>query len=809
MKSIRAISDWFDLQGWTPQKFQRATWQAYLKGKSGLVNAPTGSGKTYALWGGIVQYHLNKGTTPSKTNVLWITPLRALGTEIQQATTQLTQAFYPELTVGLRTGDTPQAERNLQKRKPPFGLVTTPESLHLLLSTKDHQAYFKNLHTIVVDEWHELMGSKRGVQIELAIAYLQSFLPDLKIWGISATIGNLDLARQILLGQKDSEGMLIRSGIKKSIQVHSLLPEQMDSFPWTGHLGIHLLDQVVEIIQRYPSSLLFTNTRAQCEIWYQKILEKAPELAGQLAMHHGSIDKSTRRWVEDALRQEKLKAVVCTSSLDLGVDFSPVAACIQIGSPKGVGRFMQRAGRSGHQPGQSSTLYFLPTHALELIESLALQQALTDQTIEDRIPYLNSFDVLIQFMMTLAVGGGFSPKVLFKVVQSTFCYQGLTAEQWQWLLNFIQKGSQSLETYDEYKKVLIDERGQIIVANGRIALRHRLTIGTIMSDASLTVKYLKGGRIGTVEEWFVSKLKPGDVFTFAGRNLEMVRIQAMEVLVRKSTSKQTKIPAWMGGRMSFSAHLSQLLRNAFYNPMNATTPEWRALTPLLDRQKQLSKIPEADEFLMETFPSKEGYHAVFYPFEGRAVHEAMAAVIAYRYSLLQPISFTLAYNDYGFELLSDQPISITALLDNNLFTTQDLMDDLRRSINLTEIARRKFRDIAVIAGLVFQGYPHKTIKSKHLQSSAQLFFEVFKDYEESNLLYQQAIEEAFDHGMEQGRLLQAFDRINTQKICWSQATQPTPFSFPLITDRLRERLSSEKVEDRIKRMYVQLEKLAQ
>ena len=808
MKKIN-IQDWFLDKGWTPQRFQKATWQAYLAGKSGLLNAPTGSGKTYAIWGGVLQRQLDIGQLPKKTNVLWITPLRALGVEIQQTTELLTKAFFPTLSVGLRTGDTPQSERVKQKRQPPFGLVTTPESLHLLISNKGHQHFFENLHTVVVDEWHELMGSKRGVQVELALSYLKSFLPNLQVWGISATIGNLDLAQQILLGRPTENQILVQSTQKKKIEVVSLFPKEMETFPWSGHLGIHLLEQVTEIIRTHPSTLLFTNTRAQCEIWYQKLLEKAPELAGQLAMHHGSIDKINRLWVEDALRQHRLKAVVCTSSLDLGVDFSPVSACVQIGSPKGVGRFLQRAGRSGHQPQKGSKIYFLPTHAIELIESLALQKAIKENTIEDRLPYLNSFDVLVQFLMTLAVGDGFMPKPCFEIVKNTFCFQTLTLQQWQWLLNFIQKGSQSLENYDEYKKTYVDDAGKICVASRSIAMRHRLNIGTIMSDASLLVKYLKGGKIGTIEEWFVSKLKTGDVFTFAGRNLELVRIQAMEVLVRKSKSKNTKIPAWMGGRMSFSAHLSQMLRATFFAPETSNTPEWKALRPLLDRQRQLSMLPETNQFLIETFTTKEGHHAVFYPFEGRAIHEAMAAIIAYRYSLLYPISFTLAYNDYGYELLSDQPIDIEALIDNNLLTTKDLIDDLRKSINLAEMARRKFRDIAVIAGLVFQGYPQKTLKSKHLQSSAQLFFEVFKDYEPDNLLYLQAVEESFDHGMEQGRLQQAFERIEQQEICWKKAAQPTPFSFPLITDRLREKLSSETVEDRIKKMYVQLEKQLQ
>lgn len=805
MTAPENVKAWFAEQKWKPLPFQLQCWQAYAKGKSGFVNAPTGSGKTYALWGGIIQQALDH--PPKKgLQALWITPLKALAVEIQQATQRMSTTFDPNWKVDLRTGDTSASHRNKQRQKPNFGLVTTPESLHLLLGSKDHQKYFANLRCIIIDEWHELMGSKRGVQVELALAYLKSFLPQLQVWGISATIGNLDLAQEILLGSEVHQAIRIVSERKKNIKVKSLVPKNMERFPWRGHLGLHLLPEVVKVVRRSRSTLVFTNTRAQCEIWFQRLLDAHPDWAGQMAMHHGSMNKETRLWVEEALRNDALKLVVCTSSLDLGVDFSPVESCIQVGSPKGVGRFLQRAGRSGHQPGASSTIYFLPTHAMELIEALALQTAIQKNSIEDRIPYLNSYDVLLQFLMTLAVGDGFVPQQLFPIIQRTFCYQTLTPETWQWCLNFIRQGSQSLENYDEYKKITVDDSGRYRVANRSIAMRHRMTIGTIVSDADLLVKYQKGGFIGTIEEWFVAKLVPGDVFTFGGKNLELIKIQNNQVLVKKSKAKKAKIPAWMGGRMSFSAHLSELLRETFYQLEATESKEKQALEPVLEQQKKQSILPKTDELLIETFPSREGYHAVFYPFEGYAIHMAMASIVSYRLSLLSPTSFSLAYNDYGFELLSDTPIDLQGLLDNELLSPQDVIPDLRTGINISEMARRKFRDIAVIGGLVFQGTPSQPIKSKHLQSSSQLFFEVFKDYEPDNLLYQQALDETFEHGMEQGRLLQAFVRMNKQQIRWIETHQPTPFSFPLITDRLRGKMSSESVEDRIRKMYLQLEK---
>ncbi|MGB2244730.1 MAG: ligase-associated DNA damage response DEXH box helicase [Flavobacteriaceae bacterium] len=802
---MTTVNAWFKAQQWRPQPFQKECWEAYIAGQNGMLHAPTGSGKTYALWGGIILEALNNKEKPKGLQALWITPLRALAVEIQQATQRMNNDLSPKLKVALRTGDTSQSERAKQKRTPTFGLVTTPESLHVLLSAKDHQKQFEHLKVIVVDEWHELLGTKRGVQIELALAYIRSFLPHLKVWGISATLGNKDLAREILLGSSKNY-VTINAKIQKKIKVKSILPQTMERFPWRGHLGLHLLPQVLKIVEKNRSTLIFTNTRAQCEIWFHRLLEANPALAGNMAMHHGSIDKKIRLWVEEALREEQLKVVVCTSSLDLGVDFSPVECCIQIGSPKGVGRFIQRAGRSGHRPKAGSTIHFLPTHAMELIESVALQRGIEQEQIEDRIPYLNTYDVLLQFLMTLAIGSGFVPATLFSIVRSSFCFQTLTPEKWQWLINFLVKGSQSLEHYDEYKKVSVLEDGTHKVLHKGIAMRHRLSMGTIVSDAQLKVRYQRGGYLGNIEEWFISKLKPGEVFTFSGKNLELLRIHNMDVIVRKSKAKKAKIPAWMGGRMSFSAHLSDLLKSALFDQRNYQTKEFIALQPVFSQQQKESIIPQSHQFLIERFKTREGYHTVFYPFEGYAIHEAMASLLAYRISLLSPISFSMSFNDYGFELLSDQAFEQEAFIDNDLLSATHLMADLEKSINISEVARRRFRDIAVISGLVFQGFPNQPIKTKHLQSGAQLFYDVFKAYETDNLLYQQALEETFDHGMERGRMTQVFEKIGQQEIVWRECLHPTPFSFPLITDRLRSKLSSERVEDRIKKMFLQLEK---
>lgn len=813
--ATKAAEDWFKKRGWQAFPFQVEAWEAYLEGCQGIVNAPTGSGKTYSLGLAILLEFLrdhpdDPGQSNNGLQAIWITPIRALTREIQSSLQVAAKEMGLNWQISIRSGDTSTTERARQKKKAPELLITTPESLHLLLATKGYPKYFSQLKTVVVDEWHELVGSKRGVQMELALSRFRGLLPKLKVWGISATIGNMEEAIEVLMGNSLQERpfRLVKAQIDKQIDVATILPAQIETFPWSGHLGIKLIHQVLPIIAESKSTLIFTNTRAQCEIWYQQLLEVAPDLAGSIAMHHSSIDRKLRDWVENALHEGTLKAVVCTSSLDLGVDFRPVETIIQVGSPKGVARFVQRAGRSGHQPGAGSRIYFLPTHSLELIEGAALRESIKAGQLESRLPYMRSFDVLVQYLITLAISEGFQAEIIEKEILGTYSFRSLNEAEWRWCLTYITSGGESLYAYDEYKKVDIEEDGAYKVNSKRVALRHRMQIGTISSDANLQVKYLRGGRIGSIEEWFVAQLKPGDTFWFAGRSLELIRIKEMIVQVKKSKKKTGKIPTWMGGRLPLSSQLSDALRIEMDKASRGQlkSPELAKLEPLFKIQSTRSHIPKADELLIEYFKSREGYHLVFFPFEGRFVHEGMGSLLAYRLSRLLPISFSIAMNDYGFELLSDVEIPIDEALEKGLFSAENLFKDIQASINETELARRKFRDIASISGLIFKGYPGKQKKDRHVQASSQLFFEVFSDYDPDNLLLQQAHEEVMAFQLEEARLRAAFKRIQNQKIRLVKAPKATPFAFPIMIDRLREKLSSEKLEDRIRKMKLQLVK---
>jgi len=826
------IADWYKRKNWQQFPFQQEMEAAYLGGYSGLLNAPTGSGKTFALFLPFLADYINKNADTWHTRLnnglmmLWITPLRALTNDIRKAMQEVCDEIGIPWKIGTRTGDTPAAEKQALKKKLPEVLLTTPESLHLMMAQKEYPKIFSQLQVVVIDEWHELLGTKRGVQVELGLSRLKalSLKPEvgslksevesrkfegkglrLKIWGISATIGNLEQASEVLLGNNfpKEQVKMVRAFIDKKLVIKSVIPENIESYSWSGHIGVKLLPQVMDLVAKSKTTLIFTNTRSQSEIWYHAILDNYPEYAGIMAMHHGSLDNELRNWVEQALHAEALKVVVCTSSLDLGVDFRPVDTVIQVGSPKGVARFMQRAGRSGHAPGAISRAYYVPTHSLELLEGAALKQGIKQGIYESRDPMLLTYDVLVQYMVTLAVSDGFRADDLYHEVKTTYVFADLTRKEFNELLEFVTHGGSVLAQYDEFLKVEV-ENGLYQVKNRRVAMRHRLSIGTITSDVSIRVKWLSGKSLGTIEESFISKLKPGDNFWFAGQSLEFIRVKEMTAYVRKSNAKKGMIPSWMGGRMPLSSQLSAVFRDKLDEVAHGieNDEEVVALKPLFNLQAELSHLPQSHEFLIESFHSREGHHLIFYPFEGRLVHEGMASLLAYRISKIKPFSFSIAMNDYGFELLADDEIPIEmALEDASFFSIDNLLDDILHSLNANEMAKRKFRDIAHIGGLVFTGYPGQPVKGRHLQASTSLLFDVFSEYEPNNLLVRQAYNEALAFQLEEFRLREALQRIVTQNIILKQIDRPTPFAFPIMVDSLgRERLTTETLEERIARL---------
>jgi ATP-dependent helicase Lhr and Lhr-like helicase len=812
------VEAWLAERDWHPFDFQREAWAHIAAGRSGLLHASTGSGKTYAVWLGVLQALLD--TLPrskaAPLSVIWLTPMRALAADTARALQAPLQQLAPSWTLGLRTGDTASGERAKQDRRMPTVLITTPESLTLLTAREKSREELDSVQYVIADEWHELIGNKRGVQTQLALARLRAFNPELVTWGLSATLSNLEHSAQVLsqlYAQKalkiQEKPVIVQGKQDKDLRIDTLIPEKPGNYSWAGHLGARMLDPVVTEIESSGTTLVFTNTRSQAEIWYQLILDAKPEWAGQIALHHGSLDKEVRDWVEQGLKAGQLRAVVATSSLDLGVDFLPVERVLQIGSAKGVARLIQRAGRSGHAPGRTSRITLVPTNTLELIEAAAARRAAQAGQIESRSSPYKPLDVLVQHIVTVALGGGFTHDALFEEVRTAFAYQELTRIEFDWALAFCERGGDSLGAYPDYHRIAKDEQGIYRVPDRAIARRHRMSIGTIVSDAAMQVKYLTGGRIGTIEESFIARLKKGDCFTFAGRILELIRVNDMTAYVKRAEKNKASVPSWQGGKMPLSSELADnvvaLLADAAEGDFSE--PEIEAARPMLTTQMRLSRLPTPGKLLIEQFTSKEGQHLYIYPFAGRNVHLGLASLLAYRLSLDQPATFSLSVNDYGFELLSATACDLSGLQDQSLFASKDLLQDVLASLNSSELAQRRFREIARVAGLIFTGYPGAAKSNKQLQASSGLFFEVFKKYDERNMLLVQAQQEVLSQELKIEQLQSTLQSMQKSRLDWVNLTHPSPLSLPLMVERLREKLSTEKLADRLDRILREAEKI--
>jgi len=798
---MKGAAGWFATRGWKPFPFQREVWAAMQAGRSGLLHATTGSGKTYAVWLGA----LARQQAVAGLQVLWLTPMRALAADTTKALQAPLPALAPGWSVGMRTGDTPSAERARQERRFPAALVTTPESLSLMLTRENARSELAAVHTVIVDEWHELIGSKRGVQVQLALARLRRGNPALVVWGLSATLGNLTDAMATLVGPVP--GTLVRGKVDKQLVIDTLLPANPGRFSWGGHLGQQMQQPVVDEIERSGTTLVFTNVRSQAEIWYQLLLQERPEWAGLVALHHGSLDKGARTWVEDSLKAGCLKAVVATSSLDLGVDFLPVERVLQIGSAKGVARLLQRAGRSGHAPGRPSRVTLVPTNTLELVEAAAVRRAALAGEVESRVTPDKPLDVLVQHIVTVALGGGFTADALFDEVRSAAAYAALTREEFDWALAFCERGGDSLTAYPDYHRVrLVD--GIYRVPDRGIARRHRLQVGTIVSDASMQVKWLSGGTIGSIEESFIARLNQGDCFVFAGRVLEYLRTHDMAAYVRKASKAKGVVPTWGGSKMPLSSELADAVQ-ALIDEAAAgcfDSVEMQAAMPMLQAQRRLSRLPTSGRLLIERFTSREGHHLFLYPFGGRNVHIGLAQLLAWRLSRHEPNTFSLSVNDYGLELLAVKPLDVAPFDDGSLFAATGLLSDVMASLNSGELSQRRFREIARVAGLVFSGYPGAPKSMKQLQASSSLFFQVFRRYDAGNRLLLQAETEVLAQELELGRLGATLKRMSVKPVEWVELESPSPFSLALMVERLREQLSTEKLKDRLERILADAEK---
>ncbi len=788
---------WFAARGWEVFPFQEEVWRAAAAGESGLVHAPTGTGKTLAAWlGALARAAAGDAASAARgPRVVWITPLKALAADTALALEEPLRGpcrVARGLTVGVRTGDSSAADRRRLRAAWPTALVTTPESLSILLSLEDAHEIFADLETVVVDEWHELLSTKRGVQTELALARLRALRPGLATWGLSATLANLDDALATLVGPAAAAtARLVSARVPRPLEIETLIPDPMERFPWAGHMGMRLLPQVVAAIERAATTLVFTNTRSQAERWFEAIAAARPDWKKSLALHHGSVDRDLRTRAEAGLRAGKLKCVVATSSLDLGVDFGPVEQVLQIGSPKGIARLLQRAGRSGHAPGAVGRLVCVPTHALELIECAAARRAAETGTVEARPPLTLALDCLAQHIVTVACSGGFREAELRAEVQGTRAFADLDDASWRWAMDFAARGGQALAAYPDYAR--IKERfGRWYVASKAIARRHRMGIGTIAGDATVEVKWVRGGRLGTVEESFVSRLTAGDRFLFAGRPLTLFRFDGLTAWVKRArTTAPLQVPRWNGGRMPLSTLLSSavldLVAGAARPGGGRHAPrEVAAVLPLLAVQARWSRLPDADTLLVEQWQGRDGLHFFLFPFAGRLVHEGLAALVAWRIARSRPATLTMAVNDWGFELAGRDAFAADPRAWRRLLSPANLLDDLLACMNGTEMARRHFREIARVAGLVHGGRR----SDRQTQASAGLIFDVLAEHDADNMLLAQARREVLERQFEFRRLRDTLEAVATRDIRIVETPRLSPLAFPIWAEFVQSRLST-------------------
>ncbi len=803
------VRAWFQRQGWTPWPFQSQTWEAYRAGRSGLLQVPTGAGKTYAATLGPLAELIDEASGErglrkvSGLRLLYITPLRAVARDIELAIKRPVEELGLPLSVESRTGDTSQSIRRRQQERLPNVLITTPESLTLMLSRENAREALGGCQAVVIDEWHELLSSKRGTQTELALARMRGLAPGLRTWALSATLENLEEAARAAVGM-DAEPVIVRGSIERPVVIQTLLPGK-GRLPWAGHMGLTMLPAVLEWLDPAISTLVFLNTRAQAELWYQAIRVSKPEWEDVLGLHQGSIDRKTREALEAGLKSGNTRIVVATSSLDLGVDFAPVERVMQIGSPKGLARLLQRAGRASHRPGAPCHIVCVPTFGLELVEVAAARDAIARGEIESRRPMDKPLDVLVQHLVTCSLGDGFRPSELFAEVRRAYSYRELTQQEFDWCLHLVRDGGKTLGAYPEHHRVA-PETGEADavhrVRTPRMASLHRLNVGTITGEMTLDLRMTSGKRLGSIEEYFIAQMEPGERFVFAGRVLEYVGIRDLAALVRPAKGRTTRTPHWAGTRLPISESLSEAVRQelelAARGLLNG--PEMEAASPIIRAQQSMSVVPGSHDVLIEQTRTREGKHLFVYPFEGRLVNGGLAALLALRLSRKVKTTFSTAANDYGFELLTADDLAFETLVTPELFSTRDLAEDALASANVSDLAKAQFREVARVSGLVYQSYPGARKTGRQVFSTAALLYDVFREFDPDNLLLEQARREVIQRQFEQSRLARTLERLGKSRPLFRETTSPTPLGLPLVIERLGGRISSESLSDRIRKL---------
>lgn len=778
------LADWFAARGWAPRRHQRAMLDAARDGDHALLVAPTGAGKTLS---GFLPTLAELIETPHDgLHTLYISPLKALAVDVQRNLMTPIEEMGLDITVEARSGDTPSDRKARQRTRPPNLLLTTPESLSLLTSYPDSFTLFANLKTVVIDEVHAFATGKRGDLLALCLARLQRIAPGLRRVALSATVADPDGYRAWLAPDGDIDRVRLVIGEKGADpNIAILLPE--DRVPWSGHSGRYAAPQVMAEIETHKTTLVFCNTRSLAELIFQD-LWKENHLGLPIGVHHGSLAKEARRKVESAMADGRLRALVATASLDLGVDWGDVDCVIQMGAPKGSSRMLQRIGRANHRLDEPSEAVLVPGNRFEYLEARAALDAVEAGELDPDIFRTGALDVLAQHVMAVACAAPFTAEDLLDEVRGALPYSALPTDTFERVLQFIADGGYALRAYDRFKRLVRDADGTWRVSHPKFIAQHRLNAGIIVDAVTLDVRFKNGRKLGTVEEYFASTLSVGDTFFFAGLSLEVERMDTADLVVR-ATTRPARIPTYVGTRMALSTNLAHRVRT-FLHDRSAWARFPDDVREWLEVQGRRSVLPAPDELLIETFPREGRHYMVIYSFEGWNAHQSLGMLITRRMEAmgLKPIGFVS--NDYALACYGLEPIDDPAALLSNDILEHEFVDWVQGS----NLLKRAFREVAVIGGLVERQHPGKRKTGKQVTFSTDLIYDVLRKYEPTHLLLQAAWEDARARMTDVGRLADLLDRAASTMV-HARLERISPLAVPVMVLIGRESVAQSGADD--------------
>ncbi len=792
--------NWFLSKGWQIYDHQLTIISQFKRGNSCLLIAPTGSGKTLSgFLPSLIE--LSKKRLESNSNprlhTLYISPLKALSVDVNRNLQLPIEQMGLPIECETRTGDTNQSKRNRQKVLPPDILLTTPESLELMLAWPNASSYFSDLSAVIIDEIHTVIGNKRGDLLSLSITSLRKYAPNASFIGLSATVADsFQLARWLAPNPKDVA--IVSPKVNKKIEIEIYHPKT-NEIPYAGHSANYAVADIYSMIQAYNKSLIFVNTRAQAELLFQSLWRKNYNSL-HIGLHHGSLDATQRRKVEKEMSEGSLNAIVATSSLDLGIDWADIDVVIQVGAAKGTSRLIQRVGRAGHRLGQPSKAIIVPANRFEVIEAVAARENVRKGKLDQLIEYSGSLDVLAQYIVGRAVAGSFDADILYQQILTAPPYRFLEKDKFFRVLEFVSTGGYALEHYEQFRRIVKGIDGLYRLSNQRVAARWRMNIGAIVETTTLKVKFARGPALGEIEEYFVQSLREGDSFVFAGRILAFVKINKMDVIVEPTIAKEPKIPAYAGGRLPLTSDMSETVRQILkstemHKSLPAPVQEW------LKFQQKYSKLPDTDTLLVETFQRGERHYLVAYGFEGRNAHQTLGMLLTRRMERghLKPIGFVAT--DYAIAIWSLEKVGNPI----SLFTPDILGDELEEWMADSTMLKRSFRQVATISGLIDRKYPGKDKTKKQVTINSDLIYDVLRKYQPDHILLEATRQDSARGLTDIRRLSDLLNRFEN-KITHMELPRISALAVPLLLEVGRESVMSTALETMLEELEFDLTK---